>query len=143
MRRPIFRVLVACFVFSGDVQAAEDHFRQTKCGRSSPDSNFFVIRLEAPDGTLKRLTFNNRDKGLLIFKSTSLKYWKWSAELPEFDAVNYRATQGGFGMLSANRRNRELIYEFGIVSKECWDGLRRHIYGLVPTRELTRNSRET
>ena len=143
MRELIFLWLVAGFILAEDVQAAEEHFRQTKCGRSSPDSNFYVIRLEAPDGTLKRLTFNNREKGLLIFKSTSVKYWKWAADLPEFDAVNYHATQRGFGMLSANRRNREPSYEFGIVSRQCWDGLRRHIDGLVRTREMPRNSRET
>ncbi len=143
MQRLTALVLVACFIFPGDVQAAEDHFRQTKCGRSGPDSNIYVIRLEAPDGTLKRLTFNNTKKGLLIFKSTSVQYWKWTADLPEFDAVNYHATRRGFGMLSASRKNRELMYEFGIVSKECWEGLRRHIDGLVKTREIPRNSRET
>ena len=143
MRGQTFWVLVACLIFSRDLQAAEDHFRQSKCGRSGPDSKFYVIRLEAPDGTLKRLTFNNREKGLLVFKSTSLKYWKWATDLPELDSVNYHATHRGFGMLSASRKNRELMYEFGIVSKACWEGLRRHIDGLVNTREIPRNGRET
>ena len=141
MQRLILLVLMVVSIFSQDVRAAEDVFRQTECGQSNLGSEFYVVRLEAPDGTLKRLTFNNTAKGLLVFKSTSLKYLKWAADLPEFDALNYHATDQGFGMLSANPKNRELFYEFGIVSKKCWDGLRHHVDGLVRTREIPRNSR--
>lgn len=143
MRTLILIVLVVC-CFGGflhslhDGQAAEEQFRETKCERSDLDPEFYLIRLEAPDRTKKRLTFNNRENGLLTFKSTSLEYLKWAAGLSEFDALSYQATQRDFGMLSANHKNRELAYEFGIVSRECWDGLRQHVDGLISTREISK-----
>ena len=141
MRRLLLIVLATCAAFSQGLQASEGRFHQAECGRSESGLELYVIRLEAPDRTTKRLTFNNKDDGLLVFKSTSLKHLKWASSLSEFVALTYQRTHRDFGALSARRKNRKADDEFGIVSEDCWDGLRRHIDGLVRTREISGTGR--
>lgn len=136
----MFAVVGLCFICSEISQAAEEHFNETKCGPAPWGPEIYEIRLEAPDGTRKRLTFNNKtENGLFVFTSTSLKYLKWASDLSDFEALKYRATDQGVGVLSAGYKHLEQVFELGTISKECWDELRRYVKGLVRTAEITQD----
>ncbi len=126
-------LLGLCLCIPAVSRAGEKAFTETNCGKIIPGSDSYWILLEAPDGTKKRLTFG----GVLLFKSTSLKYLKWVADLSKIESFEYRADGQGDGLLSMILRLKNERHEFGMISEDCWNGLREHLKDRVPTIEKT------
>ncbi len=124
-----------CLMISSNQLAAQEGFRESKCERGDDDSSFYSITLKANEGRLKRLTFSNSGDGNLIYRSASQKHLTWTRYLSEFEVLTYHIVDQDFGNLSASLKNREIIYDFGLITRTCWYGLREHMDGLVQTRE--------